>query len=668
MVNTGSSDVFDHIRPHLLGVKNPVQYVGGEFNQVVKDPQQTRIHMAVALPDTYELGMSHLGRRILYGIANQLDYTWCERVFAPWFDMGDLLRERGLPLVTLESKTPLSELDVLGFTLQSELTYTNILYMLDLGGVPLLASERGEDDPIVICGGDGSTHPEPLADFVDVFFQGDGEDSILAFLDSLDELKRGGASREQRLLEIARRHDFCYVPRFFEPRYANDSEDGAYLGLVPTAERLHMPMRSARVFDFENTFFPTKPVVSNGKAVHDRITLESMRGCTRGCRFCQAGMLRRPVRTRSPEKLVELALETFRNTGYDEVSLQSLSSGDYPAINELMDLCDASFSEHHVGLALPSLRVTQQLALLPGRMKSVRKSGLTMAPEVATDHLRRIISKEILNKDLYATASAAFANGWDLVKLYFMIGNPGETAEDVLAIWDMANQVSRQRKVVTGKANARVNVTVSTFVPKPFTPFQWARMLEIDEIRERQDMLRDAARNKRVMFKFHRAESSTLEGILCRGDRRTGKLLLAAYRRGARFDAWDEGFNWDVWQAAFEEAGVDPTAVVNRTLDPAAPLPWDHLSPGVAKKFLLREWERSGRAEPSSDCFGPRCHACGVEAKLCFHYKRGFSLPKDKPGASMHHLGERLMNKDWKYRPQPSNGRKPAPSAIAESS
>lgn len=613
------SRVLDQIRPFLNQVKNPAQYVGGEWNQVLKDPSSVRIRAAMAFPDLYEVGMSHLGVKILYGVLNSLDFVHCERAFAPWTDMAEQLRTRDIPLFSLETHTPLREMDVIGFSLQSELTYTNVLYTLDLGGVPLLAAERDEDDPIVIAGGSGATHPETMADFIDVFLQGDGEEAVVAFVTTLDELRRCGASREETLLEIARRHDFCYVPRFFEPTYA---ADGSYMGLCPLKDGLHLPIRAAAVADFENAWFPTSPVVPAAKVVQDRVILEIMRGCARSCRFCQAGMLKRPIRFRSRQKLVEQALETVKNTGYDEVSLQSLSSGDYPGIEGLMSSCDEAFSAERISLALPSLRVTQQLSLLPGRMKSVRKSGLTMAPEVATDELRRAINKEILNEDLYATAQAAFENGWDLVKLYFMIGNPTESPADVAAIWEMANHVSRLRKRVTGKANARVNVTISTFVPKPFTPFQWARMLTVDEIRERQQMLRDLARNKRVQLRFHLAEASILEGIISRGDRRIARTILAAYRQGACFDAWDECFNWDAWQSAFAETGVDPQALVNVNLDPEKALPWDHVAPGVESRWLAKEWERAQRSEATGDCFGKRCNRCGVDPKTCFHIKR----------------------------------------------
>jgi len=614
-------DVLDRIRPLLDRVKNPAQYVGGEWNQLKKDPASVRLRAAVAFPDVYEVGMSHLGLKIIHGVLNELDFVWCEHVFAPWPDMGHELRAHRIPLFTIESHTPLSELDLIGFSLQSELTYSNVLYMLELGGVPLQRRERGPSDPIVIVGGSGAAHPEPMSDFIDLFVQGDGEESVVALCRTLDELRQAGADRATQLLEVARRHDFCYVPAGYEPRY---TRTGHYMGLVPVADDLPKVARAAAVADFENAFYPTRPMVPSARVVQDRIILEIMRGCARGCRFCQAGMLKRPIRYRTPQKLLDQALEVFRNTGYGEVSLQSLSSGDYPGIEELLSLCDGAFAEDRISLAMPSLRVTQQLAMLPGRLKSVRKSGLTLAPEVATDRLRKIINKEIRNEDLFATARAAFRHGWDQVKLYFMIGVPGETRDDLAAIWEMADQVSRLRRQVTGKADAKVNVTVSTFIPKPFTPFQWARMLEIDEIRERQQILRELNRNRRVRFKFHLAESSTLEGIICRGDRRIGRTILAAHENGARFDAWDEWFDWAAWTRAFEQTGVDPARTINATLDADDPLPWDHIESGVAKSWLRKDWEKALREEGTQDCFGPRCNLCGVDARQCAAVKREF--------------------------------------------
>ncbi|MFH0946791.1 MAG: TIGR03960 family B12-binding radical SAM protein [Planctomycetota bacterium] len=613
--------VLDQIRPFLTRVKNPAQYVGGEWNRVLKDPEKVLLRAAVAFPDLYAVGMSHLGIKVVHGVLNTLDEVWCEHAFAPWPDMGSELQTRGIPLFTVESHTPLNELDLLGFSLQSELTYTNVLYMLDLGQVPLLARERGEADPIVIAGGSGASHPEPMADFIDIFLQGDGEEAVVSLAGTLLDARRAGLDREAQLLRVARQHDFCYVPRFFDPEMTSC---GRYLGLRPTLQGLPSPIRAACVSDFENAFYPTAPMVPTARVVQDRIILEIMRGCARSCRFCQAGMMKRPIRYRTPEKLVGQALEAIHSTGYGEVSLQSLSSGDYPEVEALLELCDAAFARDRVSLAMPSLRVTQQLALLPGRMKSVRKSALTMAPEVATDRLRKIINKEILNADLYAAAAAAFENGWDQVKLYFMIGVPGETREDLAAIWEMASRVSRLRKQVTGKADAKVSVSVSTFIPKAFTPFQWARMLAIDEIRERQQILRDLSRNRRVRFSFHMAEASTLEGVIGRGDRRAGAAILSAYRKGARFDAWDECFRWETWQEAFEESGVDPRELVNRTLDPDDALPWDHIETGVARSWLRQEWERALAGVATPDCLGQRCNRCGLDVKVCAELKAGF--------------------------------------------
>ncbi len=617
-----STSVLERLRPFLNSMQNPAQYLGGECNRVLKDPARVRVRAAIAFPDTYEIGMSHLGAKILYGVMNSLDFVWAERAFAPWMDLGDLLQARGIPLFTWESHTPLGALDIIGFSLQSELTYSNVLYMLELALVPLLAAERGERDPFVVCGGSGCAAPEPLADFTDVFIVGDGEEALPQFLATFDELRAAGAAREEILLEVARRHPCCYVPRFFAP-LLDDADEHA--GLRPLRNGLVLPVRAAAVLDLENAYVPTSPVVPSARVAQDRIALEIMRGCGRGCRFCQAGMLRRPVRLRSPERLLELARETYRNTGLDEISLLSLSSGDYAPLHDLIALCEREFAPERVSLSLPSLRVTQQLALLPERLKTVRRSSLTMAPEVGSDRLRRALNKELLNEDLLAAASAAFSQGWNLVKLYFMIGVPGETQDDVAAIWDLAQEVSRARRRATGKPNARVNVTVSTFVPKPFTPLQWAGMLGAGEIRERQEFLRGRARGGAVRLKFHGAEASVLEGLLGRGDRRTGRALLLARRRGARFDAWEDGFDWDRWRAAFAEAGIDPESALRRELDPARPLPWDHIDAGVSREFLEREWQRARRGEPTPDCLGARCQRCGVDAEVCRRLKRDFA-------------------------------------------
>ncbi|MGQ0552573.1 MAG: TIGR03960 family B12-binding radical SAM protein [Planctomycetota bacterium] len=623
-----AADPFRSLLPDVLAlaerVQNPVQYLGGEFNLVRKDARAMTGRIALCYPDTYEVGSSHNGLQILYQIVNSQPDLAAERCFTPWPDMADALRTARTPLFTLESHLPVSGFDVLGFTLQTELTYSNVLETLDLAGLPLLAAERNASHPVVVAGGHGAHSPETLAAFIDVFLPGDGEEIIVPLLRFVAERRRAGRTREQLLHELAASFPFAYVPSLYDAAF--DPGDGPFRGLTPRFPDVPRVVKGAAVFDFSSTPMATHPVVPHARSVQDRISLEIMRGCTRGCRFCQAGMITRPMRYRTVEQLLEAAEETWRATGYDSITLTSLSSGDYPWIEELLRAMAERFSPRGVSISLPSLRVTGELARLPALTAGVRKSGMTFAPEVATDRLRRIINKDIRNEDVLASAAAAYKEGWAQIKLYYMIGIPGEHEEDLRAIVECADELSKLRQRVTGQGPAQVNVTVSTFVPKAFVPFQWDGMMDRTTIAAKQSWMRGLNRNRRVKLKFHDADQSYLEGILARGDRRLAPALIEAHRRGARFDAWSEHFQLQHWLDAFAATGIDPDAYALRERARDEALPWDHLDVGPSRDYLWAERERA-RAEMTTEyCVGKVCHVCGVPPSLCFAIKRDMGL------------------------------------------
>jgi len=612
------------VRELLPEVRNPAQYLGGEFNLVRKDLAAMRGRIVLCYPDTYEVGTSHNGLQILYQIVNAVPDLCAERAFTPWTDMADAMRAHGVPLFTLESHAPVADFDVLGITLQTELTYSNVLETLDLAGIPLLARERGPEHPVVVAGGHGAHSPEVLAEFIDVFTPGDGEETVVPLLELVAERRRAGTPREELLHEIARTFAWAYVPSMYTAEF--DPDNGPFRGLTPRFDDVPATVKGAAVFDFSTTPMATKPVVPHARSVQDRISIEIMRGCTRGCRFCQAGMITRPMRYRTVEDLVAGAEEAWHNTGYDSITLTSLSSGDYPWIEELLRTMSARFDSRGVSISLPSLRVTGELANLPALTSGVRKSGMTFAPEVATDRLRAIINKDIKNEDVINSAAAAYREGWAQIKLYYMIGIPGEMEEDLRAIVEFASELSKLRQKVTGKGRAQVNVTVSTFVPKAFVPFQWDGMMDRETIREKQRWMRGLNRNKSVKLKFHDADQSFLEGVLSRGDRRLAPGLIEAWRRGARFDAWREHFGLQPWLDAFEATGIDPDmfALRERTRDEA--LPWDHLDIGPSREFLWKERERAREQMTTEYCVGKVCHVCGVPPSLCFAIKRDMGL------------------------------------------
>jgi len=612
----------------LPTVKMPAQYVGGETNQIVKRDADVRV--ALIYPDTYEIGMSHLGLRILYEVVNRMEGFAAERAFHPWSDMAERLRGAGVPLFSLETRTPLHRMDVLGFTLQYELSYTNVLSMLELGGVAMRREDRAHHDPLVIAGGAGSLNPELLGDFVDLFILGDGEEAIAQFLTAYREERDRHPSRRALLRALVDRCSFLYAPEFFEPQYG---ADGKLLAVKPL-EGVRLPRRAV-VYDLENAAFPTKPVVPFVKTVHDRITIEIMRGCVQGCRFCQAGYEKRPQRFRSKEKVLELAKESYKNTGLDEIGLTSLSSSDHPDLPGMMDLLHSELGAQHVNLSLPSLRVNEQVLELPKRIKNIRKSGLTLAPEVASDRLRRIINKNILNEDLYKGTEEAWRQGWKTIKLYFMVGIPGEIESDLREIVTMAETCSRLRTKAGLGRPGKVNAAVSTFVPKPHTPFQWHGQMTLEQVRHRQMHLESWKSERAVELKLHDAERSVIEGVLSRADRRVGKAIEIAVRAGAILDAWDEHFDNNRWMAAFAEAGIDPAWYAHRMRDRDEVFPWDHIDGGVHKEFQWAEYVKSVEQRETPECQIGGCGDCGVGARNCVTIKAltgyfGYSMPKEK--------------------------------------
>ncbi len=614
--------LFARIRPLLAGVQTPAWYVGGEVNEVVKDPETLAGRVALIYPDNYQIGMSHYGLKLLYHVVNLEQDLAAERCFTPFPDFADRLRRAGIPLHSLETKTPLADFDLLAFTLQAELTLTNVLETLSLAGIPLRASERAPDSPLIVAGGAGAWNPQTLAEVVDLYVVGDGEEVIVPLLRLAAQLRRAGVSRNEAIVQMVARFANVYAPSLYEEQYR---PDGRLAGYKPLRAELPERVRGAYVFDLDATPFPTAPIVPHTRVIHDRVSLEVMRGCVHGCRFCQAGMITRPWRIRSPQKLLELARASYRATGVDEIGLLSLSTSDYPYLQQTIALLREEFAGKEVHLSLPSLRVNEQLRLLPFENGEGRKGGLTLAPEVATDRLRQMVNKPIKNEDLYAGVREAFKNGWDHVKLYFMIGVPGEIESDVDGIVEMAETCARIGKEIHGRY-AEVHAAVSTFVPKPFVPYQWDAILPLDEIRARQRYLISLKRIKSVRIDCHRPEQSFLEAILARGDRRIGRVVLRAHELGARFDEWGEHFDATRWHQAFADCGIDWAAEATRPLEFDDALPWDMLDAGPSKEYLIEEAKKSRAERSTQNCFGAACNKCGVDAKDCFDLKHAMPL------------------------------------------
>lgn len=586
----------------LLTVEKPARYMGSEFGSVAKDAADIRF--VLAFPDVYEVGMSHLGTQILYSVLNGIEWLAAERVFAPWPDREDAMRASGEQLATLETATPLVDVDILGFTLQYELSCTNILAMMELGGIPLLASERDERYPLILGGGPCAGNPEPLADFFDAFLFGDGEEAIVEIAETCRAWKKEQGTRQELLRRLAM-IEGVYVPSFFSVSYR---EDGRIAGIAPLRQGYDKVKRRIAP-DLETLPYPVTPVVPFLKTVHDRVSMEIARGCTRGCRFCQAGYLYRPVRERTPEKILETIGTVLKNTGYDEISLLSLSSADYGCIAPLLKALMETYEAKHVAVSLPSLRVGSLTRDLIDEIVKVRKTGFTLAPEAGTERLRNVINKGISEEDLVLNSRNAFEAGWRVIKLYFMIGLPTETMEDVLGIAEMAAQVKRAGRG-TGHGG-EVNVSVGSFVPKPHTPFQWEPQIGYAEILEKQRFLRGELKKRKLSFKWHDANLSFLEGVIARGDRRLGRVLLKARELGCRFDGWGEHHDFSKWQRAFESEGIEPDWYLRRR-DYDEVLPWSHLDCGVTDTFFREEVEKAREGLLTMDCRDGDCTGCGV--------------------------------------------------------
>ena len=595
----------------LERVEKPVRYMGGEFGCVMKDPESVDVRYAFLFPDTYEVGMSHLGMKILYHTINAREDAWCERVFSPWVDMAALMRAEHVPLFSLESRTPVREFDLLGITLQYEMSFTNILEALDLAGIPLRREER-DSGPFVICGGPCAFNPEPLAPFVDFFVLGDGEVSTHQTIDAYRQWKASGLPRAEYLRMVAKIPG-VYVPSLYDVAY---NADGTIASITPK-EGSGAPemVYKALVNDLTHADYPEKLIVPYGEVVHNRIMLEIFRGCTRGCRFCQAGMIYRPVRERSMDRLLELAEKLVRATGYDEISLMSLSSGDYSCLPELAREMVRRYAGRRVKISLPSQRIDNVLTDTLKETQKVRKTALTLAPEAGTQRLRDVINKGVTEEDLVRSVTDAFEQGWSAVKLYFMIGLPTETDEDVLGIAHLADVVRSCYLSLPKEKRApglRITVSASVFVPKNFTPFQWAAQLGNGEVVRRQQLLkRELSKIKGVEFKYHAMDLSYIEAVFARGDRRLADVLERAWHLGCRFDGWSDQFRYDLWRQAFADCGVEPDFYACRERPEDEIFPWEHLDAGVSKEFLLREWKKALHAERTQDC-RKGCVGCGM--------------------------------------------------------
>ena len=605
----------------LMTIEKPARYIGGEVNAVYKNKEDVDVRFVMCFPDVYEIGMSHLGIQILYDMFNRFEDVWCERVYSPWLDLDKIMREKNIPLFALESQDPIRDFDFLGITIQYEMCYTNILQVLDLAQIPLLAKDRTKEHPIVIGGGPCIYNPEPIADFFDIFYIGEGETVYRELMDVYKEWKASGEDRVE-FLKRASRISGLYVPMFYEEIYKED-------GTIDHREKLYdkAPDRITKeiVTDVSDTYYPMKPVVPFIKVTQDRVVLEIQRGCIRGCRFCQAGQLYRPVRERNVDVLKDYAIQMLHNTGHEEISLSSLSSSDYSKLDELLSFLMKECEERHTNISLPSLRIDAFSLDVMSKVQDVKKSSLTFAPEAGSQRLRNVINKGLTEEVILNGAHLAFEGGWTKVKLYFMLGLPTETVEDIHAIGDISNKIAAEFFETVPKEkrkNGTVQIVTSTsfFIPKPFTPFQWARMCTkeefLDKAYECRRGITSQLNQKRIRYNWHEADVSVMEGVFARGDRRVGKVILDAYKKGCVYDAWGEYFHMDVWEECFRENGVSIDFYTTRERQDDEIFPWDFLDCGVTKEFLLREWHNAQAENVTPNC-KQKCNACGAAKFGC---------------------------------------------------
>ena len=608
----------------LLKISQPARYIGGEVNMVKKDPSKVAVRFAMCFPDVYEIGMSHLGIQILYDMFNRRDDVYCERVYSPWMDLDPIMREQKIPLFAVESQDPIKKFDFLGITIQYEMCYTNILQVLELSQIPLHAEDRTEEDPIVIGGGPCTYNPEPIAPFFDLFYMGEGEVVYFDLIDRYKEIKARGGSRKE-FLEQAAQIPGIYVPGFYDVTY---KEDGTIEAMIPNNPHAPQTVSKQLVMDMSDTWYPEKPVVPYLRATQDRVVLEIMRGCIRGCRFCQAGMVYRPVRERSLEELKRLARTMLKSTGHEEISLSSLSSSDYTKLEGIVNFLIDEFDGKGVNVSLPSLRIDAFSLDVMSKVQDVKKSSLTFAPEAGSQRLRNVINKGLTEENILNGSAEAFKGGWNRVKLYFMLGLPTETVEDMQGIAELSEKVAEAYydTVPKEQRHGKVQVTASTsfFVPKPFTPFQWAPMCTKEQFLERASIvnhrMKEMLNKKSLRYNWHEADVTVLEGVLARGDRKVAAVIEEAYRKGAIYDSWSEYFNNDIWMKAFETCGVDIDFYTTRERSLDEVFPWDFIDAGVTKDFLKREWANAQAETVTPNC-RMRCSGCGVRkygGGVCF--------------------------------------------------